>query len=129
MAAAPVTARARVSGALYRRPWARAALLLSAPGAWFVLIYLLALVILFVSAFWRVDDFTGKLVHAWNVDNFKQIVQDPTYRTIALRTIGIAAAVTVTDALLAIPFAYFAARLAPKRLQAALFVAVLVPLW
>ena len=36
---------------------------------------------------------------------------------------------TITDALLAIPFAYFAARLAPKRLQTVLFVLVLLPLW
>jgi putative spermidine/putrescine transport system permease protein len=137
MAAADVTAggpgirsaRRRVSAALFRRGWLRATLLLSAPGAWFVLIYLAALAILFVSAFWRVDSFTGEVVHAWNLDNFKTIVQSDAYRTIALRTIGIAAAVTLTDALLAIPFAYFAARLAPKRLQTVLFVIVLVPLW
>ena len=36
---------------------------------------------------------------------------------------------TITDALLAFPFAYFAARLAPQRLQTVLFVLVLVPLW
>jgi putative spermidine/putrescine transport system permease protein len=119
----------RVSAALYRRPWARATLLLSAPGAWFVLIYLAALVVLFVSAFWRVDDFTGKLVHSWNLDNFRTIATDSTYRTIALRTIGIAAAVTVTDALLAFPFAFYAARLATPRLRSVLFVIVLVPLW
>jgi putative spermidine/putrescine transport system permease protein len=119
----------RVSAALYRRPWARATLLLGAPGAWFLLIYLAALVVLFISAFWRVDDFTGKLVHAWNLDNFRQIATDSTYRTIALRTIGIAAAVTVTDAVLAFPFAFFAARLASPRLRSALFVIVLVPLW
>src|SRR4051795_12231944 len=119
----------RVSAALYRRPWARATLLLGPPGAWFLLIYLAALVVLFISAFWRVDDFTGKLVHDWNVDNFRQIVTEPTYRTIALRTIGIAAAVTVTDAVLAFPFAFFAARLAPRRVSSALFVAVLLPLW
>src|ERR1700751_6165167 len=118
----------RVSAALYRRPWARATLLLSAPGAWFVLIYVAALVVLFVSAFWRVDDFTGKLVHEWNLDNFRQIATESTYRTIALRTIGIAAAVTVTDAVLAFPFAFFAARLASPRLRSALFVIVLVPL-
>ena len=123
------TARRRVSAALFHRAWLRATLLLSGPGAWFVLIYLAALVVLFVSAFWRVDAFTGKIVHDWNVENFKTIVESPTYRTIALRTIGIAAAVTLTDALLAIPFAYFAARLAPKRLATALFVIVLVPLW
>jgi putative spermidine/putrescine transport system permease protein len=118
-----------MSAAVFRRAWLRAVLLLTAPGAWFVLIYLAALVILFISAFWSVDSFTGKLVHTWTLNNFKTLVNDPTYRTIALRTIGIAAAVTVTDAVLAFPFAYYAARLAPRRMRAALFVAVLLPLW
>jgi putative spermidine/putrescine transport system permease protein len=122
-------ARGEVSAGLFRRGWLRAVLLLSAPAAWFVLVYLAALVVLFVSAFWRVDEFTGELVHDWTLDNFKTIVEEPTYRTIALRTIGIAAAVTVTDALLAIPFAYYAARLASRRTQTLLFVIVLVPLW
>src|SRR5438309_1671405 len=114
---------------MFRRPWARAVLLLSAPGAWFVLIYLSALVVLFISALWSVEPFTGKLVHRWTLDNFKTLFTVSAYRTIALRTIGIAAAVTVTDALLALPFAFFAARIAPPRLRAALFVAVLIPLW
>jgi putative spermidine/putrescine transport system permease protein len=118
-----------VSAALFRRPWLRAALLLSAPGAWFVLIYLAALVLLFVSALWQVDSFTGKLIHSWTLDNFKTLISTPVYRTIALRTIGIAAAVTVTDTILAVPFAFFAARIASKRTQAFLFVAVLIPLW
>jgi putative spermidine/putrescine transport system permease protein len=127
--AASPTARSRASAALHRRGWLRGLLLLGAPAAWFVAIYLAALVVLFVSAFWSVDDFTGELVHSWTLDNFRTIVEEPTYRTIALRTIGIAAAVTVTDALLALPFAYFAARLASRRLQALLFVVVLIPLW
>ena len=122
-------ARVRVSAALFRRPWLKATLLLTGPGAWFLLAYLLALVILFVSAYWRVDDFTGALVHTWNLDNFRTLAEEPTYRTIALRTIGIAAAVTVTDALLAVPFAFYAARLASPRLRGVLFVLVLLPLW
>jgi putative spermidine/putrescine transport system permease protein len=123
------TARARVSASLFRRPWLRASLLLSAPGAWFVLIYVTALALLFISALWRVDSFTGNLVHSWTLDNFKTLFTVPAYRTIALRTIGIAAAVTLTDAILAVPFAFFAARLAPRRLRSVLFVAVLIPLW
>jgi putative spermidine/putrescine transport system permease protein len=118
-----------VSAALFRRPWLRATMLLSAPAAWFLLIYLAALAILFLSSLWSVDSFTGKLVHSWTLDNFKTLFSDPTYRTIAARTIAIAAAVTVTDAILALPFAFFAARLAPRRLQTALVVAVLIPLW
>jgi putative spermidine/putrescine transport system permease protein len=114
---------------VFRRAWLRGVLLLGAPGAWFVAIYLAALVVLFISAFWSVNDFTGQLEHTWTLSNFKTLIDDPTYRTIALRTIGIAAAVTVTDAVLAFPFAYFAARIASRRTKAALFVAVLLPLW
>jgi len=123
------TARIRVSAALFRRPWLRAGVLLSAPGAWFVLIYLAALLLLFLSALWTVEPFTGKLVHHWTLSNFETLFTVSAYRTVALRTIGIAAAVTVTDIILAVPFAFFAARIAPKRLRAALFVAVLIPLW
>ena len=123
------SARTRVSAALFRRPWLRAGLLLSGPLSWFVLIYLAALVILFISALWSVESFTGNLVHTWTLDNFKTLVDVPAYRTIALRTIGIAAAVTLTDAVLAVPFAFYAARIAPPRLRSALFVAVLIPLW
>jgi len=123
------SARTRVSAALFRRPWLRAGLLLSGPTAWFVLIYLGALFLLFLSALWSVDSFSGKVVHNWTLANFETLFKVSAYRTIALRTVGIAAAVTVTDILLAVPFAFFAARIAPKRLQAVLFVAVLIPLW
>jgi putative spermidine/putrescine transport system permease protein len=121
--------RTRASAALFRRPWLRAALLLAAPGAWFVLIYLAALFLLFLSALWTVDSFSGKIVHSWTLTNFETLIKVPAYRTIALRTIGIAAAVTVTDMILAVPFAFYAARIAPRRLKAVLFVAVLLPLW
>ena len=95
----------------------------------FVVIYIGALAVLFISAFWQVDAFTGKVVHIWNIDNFRTLVQDHVYRRIALRTIGLAAGVTVTDAILAFPLAYFMARLASPRLRAVLFVMVLLPLW
>jgi putative spermidine/putrescine transport system permease protein len=122
-------ARRRLSAAFWRRPWLRGGLLLVPPLAWFVLIYLAALAVLFVSAFWALDTFTGKVVHTWNVDNFRTIFEDATYRHIAYRTVGIAAAVTVTDVVIAFPFAYFMARLASPRLRTVLFVLVLLPLW
>jgi putative spermidine/putrescine transport system permease protein len=128
-AAARVPLRTRVSAALFRRPWLRGGLLLSAPMGWFVLIYLAALVLLFISALWTVESFTGSIQHTWTLENFKTLFKVGAYRTIALRTLGIAAAVTVTDAVLAVPFAFFAVRLARPRLKAVLFVAVLIPLW
>jgi putative spermidine/putrescine transport system permease protein len=122
-------ARLRLSAALWRRPWLKAALLLAMPVLAFALVYVGALVSLFISAFWQVDSFTGKVVHVWTLENFRSVVQDKVYRDIAFRTIWMAAAVTVTDAVLAFPLAYFMARIAPRRLRMTLFVLVLLPLW
>ena len=95
----------------------------------FAIVYLASLVALFVSAFWTVNPFTTEIEHIWTLDNFRTILESPAYRTIALRTIGIAAAVTLTDAVLAFPLAYFMARIASGRSRTLLFIAVLLPLW
>ena len=84
---------------------------------------------MFVSSFWSVNPFTTEIQHIWTLDNYRTIFESSAYRTIALRTIGIAAAVTVADAVLAFPLAYFMARLAGGRSRTTLFVAVLLPLW
>ena len=95
----------------------------------FLLVYLASLVALFISSFWSVNPFTSEMTHVWNLDNYRQLWQSSAYRTIAFRTIGIAAAVTVADAILAFPLAYFMARIADGRTRTFLFVAVLLPLW
>jgi putative spermidine/putrescine transport system permease protein len=129
-AAGPVrAARRRLSAAFWRRPWLRGVALLLPALGWLLVFYLAALAVLFVSAFWTLDSFTGKLVHVWTWANFDTILTDPTYRQIAFRTIWMAAAVTVTDAVVAFPFAYFMARIAPPRVRTLLFVLVLLPLW
>jgi putative spermidine/putrescine transport system permease protein len=107
----------------------RSAVLLVPPLAWFVLIYLTSLALLLVTAFWTIDTFTSQIVQVWNLDNFRIIFTDPTYRLIIGRTVGLAALVTITDAVLAFPFAYFMARVASRRTQTILFAAVLLPLW
>ena len=124
-------ARLRVSALFWRRPWLKATGLLAPPVLAFLLVYIAALVVLFVSSFWSVDAFTGRLVHVWSLDNFRKVfsTSDPTYLRIAGRTVGIAAAVTITDALVAFPFAYYMARIAPPRTRTLLFVLVLLPLW
>jgi putative spermidine/putrescine transport system permease protein len=123
-------ARLRLSAVLWRRPWLKATALLSPPVAAFLLVYVGALVVLFISSFWTVDSFTGKLVHHWTLSNFRQIFDTgQPYLRIAGRTMGIAAAVTLTDAVLAFPLGYFMARIAGGRVRALLFVMVLLPLW
>ena len=131
-APAPERARggawSRLSAALWRRPWARATALLTPPLAWFVLIYLAALVVLLITAFWQINPFTTNIERVWSLTNFQTIFSSPAYRDIILRTVGMAAAVTVTDTVVAFPFAYYMARIATPRTRTALFVAILLPL-
>jgi putative spermidine/putrescine transport system permease protein len=104
-------------------------LLLAPPIGWLVIAYLGSLVVLFVSAFWSVDSFSGDLVKQPTLDNFRTLVETPVYRQITGRTVGIAAAVTAADALLAFPIAFYMAKVAPDRRRNLLVVAVLLPLW
>ncbi len=114
---------------LHRRPRLQLALLLSGPVGWLVVAYLGSLAVLFVAAFWHLDSFTSVIVKDYSLQNFETLVQGDVYRQIAQRTVGIAAAVTVTDALLAFPIAFYMAKVATPRTRALLAVAVLMPLW
>jgi putative spermidine/putrescine transport system permease protein len=116
-------------GALWRRPRLQLSLLLAGPVGWLVIAYLGSLAVLFVAAFWRLDTFSGEVVREFSLDNFRVLVENDVYRQIAVRTVLIAAAVTVTDALLAFPIAFFMAKVARPRVRALLVVLVLMPLW
>jgi putative spermidine/putrescine transport system permease protein len=121
-------AQAPLSAALWRRGWLRATLTLTPPLAWFLVIYLASLVVMLLTAFWQVNPFTNTLEHVWTLSNFRQLLSG-TYLTIIGRTVGMAALVTVTDAIIAVPFAWYMARIATKRGQQLLYSAVLLPLW
>jgi putative spermidine/putrescine transport system permease protein len=127
--AQPRGIRRRTSAFLYRRRWLKALLLLIPPLTWMVVIYLGALAVLLFASLWALDPLTFSIVHTYSLDNFKTLLDNSVYRTVTFRTIGMALAVTVADAILAFPLAYFMARIATPRLRAAMFVAVLVPLW
>jgi putative spermidine/putrescine transport system permease protein len=118
-----------IRGTLKARRRAQLGLLLSGPLGWLAVAYLGSLVVLFISAFWQLDDFSGEIVKQPTLDNFKLLWENDVYRRIALRTIGIAALVTVTDALLAFPIAFFMAKVASRRMRGLLVVGILMPLW
>ena len=118
------------SGFWYRHPRLRLGALLTAPMLWLVVLYLGSLAVLITSAFWSVDSFTGDLIKQPTLDNITTLVTTPVYRTVALRTLAIAIGVTVIDLLLALPIAFFAAKVVRSRgARFALVIAVTMPLW
>ncbi|HEX3453686.1 MAG TPA: ABC transporter permease [Gaiellaceae bacterium] len=124
-------ARLRLSATFWRRPRLKLAALVGPPVSAYTVIYVGSLVVLLIAGFWAVDPFTSETVHRWNLDNFRTIFSfgDTTYWRIIGRTVAMAAAVTLTDAVLAFPLAYFMARVATGRQRSLLFLAVLLPLW
>jgi ABC-type spermidine/putrescine transport system permease subunit I len=119
----------RLAAWLHRHPSARLSALLSAPLLWLGVAYLGSLAVLFISAFWTVNSFTGEVVRQPTVDNFRAIVTEAVYRTVTLRSLGVAAAVTLIDAAIALPMAFFMAKVAKPRWRRWLIVAILTPLW
>jgi putative spermidine/putrescine transport system permease protein len=119
----------RAASFLHRSPGVRLAALLAAPMAWLVLAYLGSLAVMFAAAFWSTDSFTGALIKQASWDNFRTLVEEPVYRRIALRTLGVAATVTVVDALIALPIALYMAKVARPRARRLLVAAILTPLW
>ncbi|TME30423.1 MAG: ABC transporter permease [Chloroflexi bacterium] len=126
--ARPALAR-RLAAALYRHPRLQLGLLLGPPLGALVIAYLGALLLLLINAFWTYDAFTGRVVTQPTLDNFAQILSTSVFRDVALRTIRTAAAVTIADAVIAFPIAYFMARVASRRTRNLLIVAVVLPLW
>lgn len=102
--------------------------LLAAPLAWLLVAYLGALAMIFATAFFTTDSFTGKVVRDFSLDNYREVFTG-TYLGIIGRTILIAALVTVLCIVLAVPFAFFMARVVPPRWRGVAVALVLVPLW
>jgi putative spermidine/putrescine transport system permease protein len=113
----------------HARPRLQVGALLAGPVGWLVIGYLGSLAILLIAAFWSVNPVSGELQKSLSFENFETLFNEPVYRTIVLRTVLIAALVTITDAILAFPIAFYMAKVASRRVKAILVVAILIPLW
>ncbi|WP_242686332.1 ABC transporter permease [Aeromicrobium sp. IC_218] len=129
VAAPSGAATRRASSFLATRPRVRLGLLLAAPLTWLVLVYVVALAALLVTALWSVDSFTGEIDRSLTLDNLREITTESLYRTVTLRTLGVALLVTVIDVVVALPIAFYMAKVASPRARRLLVVAVLTPLW
>ncbi|TFD63056.1 ABC transporter permease [Cryobacterium ruanii] len=114
---------------LSRHPRLRLSLLLSAPLFWLGLVYIAALAALLITALWTVDSFTGQISQTWTLDNIVAVLTGSLYQTVTLRTVGVALLVTIIDIVIALPIAFYMAKVASPRAQRILVIAILMPLW
>jgi putative spermidine/putrescine transport system permease protein len=119
----------RLAGLFQGRPRLQVGALLAGPVGWLVIGYLGSLAVLLVAAFWTVNPLSGEVVRGFSLENFELLYNEPVYRSIIGRTVLIAGLVTITDAVLAFPIAFYMAKVASRRGKALLVVGVLLPLW
>jgi len=118
-----------LSNYFHKKQRLRLVALLTTPVLWLVVAYLGALAMLLVTAFFTIDNFTGNVIQQFNLGNFQDMLTDAAYKNVVLRTLGIAISVTFLCSVLAIPMAFYMAKIARPHSQKILVALVLTPLW
>ncbi|NOH03460.1 MAG: ABC transporter permease [Chloroflexi bacterium] len=118
----------RISTYLYLRPRLVLWLMLVPPLAYMFLVYLGSLFNLLINSFYYLEEFTGLIVREFTLLTYAQVF-NPANREIFARTTIMATAVTLVDALIAFPLAYYIAKFASPRMKTWLIIAVTIPLW
>ncbi len=121
-----------VGGALsdlfWRRPKVLLLLMLLPPVLWLGIVYLGSLLALLLQSFFSIDEFSGLVNREFTLKTYGELLQ-PSNLDIIVRTVAMAAMVTLASAVIAFPIAYFAARYARGKWKALFYLGVMMPLW
>lgn len=118
----------RISTYFYQRPKLVLAIFLTPPMLYMLVVYLGSLFSLLINSFYSIDDFTGMIIREFTLKTYAQIFNIAN-REIIFRTAAMALIVTIVDAMIAFPLAYYIAKFASRRLKTWLIIAVTIPLW
>jgi putative spermidine/putrescine transport system permease protein len=118
----------RLSDLFWRRPKLLLFLMLTPPLLWLGIIYIGSLMALLVQSFFSVDDFSGLISYEFTLSTYAQLL-NPSNFDIIVRTVIMAALVTIASAFIAFPIAYYAARYAKGKWKALFYLGVMLPLW
>ena len=118
----------RISDSFWRRPGLLTLLLLAPPALWLGVVYLGSLFALLAQSFFSIDEFSGLIVHEFTLKTYAELFS-PTNLDIILRTVVMAALVTVASAAIAFPVAYYAARYARGWWKVLFYLGIMLPLW
>ena len=118
----------RLSAVLWRRPKLLLILMLTPPLLWLGVIYIGSLFALLAQSFFSLDDFTGQVRYELTLSTYKELFRASNL-DIIIRTVVMAALVTIASAAIAFPIAYYAARYARGRWKALFYLGAMLPLW
>jgi putative spermidine/putrescine transport system permease protein len=121
-------ALSRISATFWRQPRALLMLMLIPPLLWLGLIYIGSLIALLLNSFFSIDDFSGLIQYQLTLDTYAQLFT-PANFDIIVRTVVMAALVTLASGIIAFPIAYYAARYARGRWKAMFYLGAMLPLW
>jgi putative spermidine/putrescine transport system permease protein len=113
----------------HRKEKVRLTALLFVPTFWLVVAYLGALFALLITSFFTINTFTGDVIAKFNLGNFQDLFTDVAYRNVVLRTLFVAISVTLLCVALAMPMAFYMAKIASSRSKKIFVSLVLTPLW
>ena len=132
MTATPTARQRRLAGSIsdvfFARPHLLTALLLAPPLLWLGIVYVGSLFALLLQSFYSLDDFSGVVVHEFTLSTYEQLLETANVQVV-VRTVVMAAMVTIASAIIAFPIAYYAARHARGWTKALFYLAVMMPLW
>ncbi|MGO4839593.1 ABC transporter permease, partial [Rhizobiaceae sp. 2RAB30] len=117
-----------LSDTFWRRPGLLLFLMLLPPLLWLGIIYIGSLIALLLQSFFSIDEFSGMINREFTLKTYGDLLQ-PANFDIIVRTVTMAALVTLASAVIAFPIAYYAARYAQGRWKALFYLAVMLPLW
>ncbi|MGV2100832.1 ABC transporter permease [Rhizobium sp. 21-4511-3d] len=118
----------RLSDAFWRHPKLLLFLMLTPPLLWLGIIYIGSLIALLLQSFFSIDDFSGMISYEFTLSTYAQLL-NPTNFDIIVRTILMAALVTLASAVIAFPIAYYAARYAKGKWKVLFYLGIMLPLW
>jgi len=118
----------RLSATFWRRPGLLLLLMLTPPLLWLGIIYIGSLFALLAQSLFSLDDFTGQVKYELTLSTYKELFRQSNI-DIIIRTVTMAAMVTIASAIIAFPIAYYAARYAKGRWKALFYLGAMLPLW
>ena len=118
----------RLSDAFWRQPTLLLLLMLAPPVLWLGIVYLGSLLALLVQSFFSIDEFSGLIDRHFTLKTYGELLR-PSNIDIIVRTVTMAAIVTLASAVIAFPIAYYAARYARGKWKALFYLGVMLPLW